>query len=73
MAADPSTPTYLELHREASPCLANHSARFALHRPRRANDVRQYGGIANRRVALAGAMSNVKSNLNAACSDEVEC
>ena len=45
MAADPSTPTYLELRRDASPCLAN-SARFALHpreqwkcsRPRGAND-----------------------------------
>ena len=41
--------------------------------PAMANDVSQYGGIANRRVALAGAISDVKRNLNAACSDEVEC
>ena len=29
-----------------------------------ANDISQYGGIANRHIALAGAMSDVKSNLN---------
>ena len=39
----------------------------------RANDISQYGGMANRRVALTGAMGDVNSNLNTACSDEVEC
>ena len=38
----------------------------------RANDVSQYGGIANRRVALAEAMGDVNNNLNEACSDEVK-
>ena len=39
--------------------------------PRGANDVSQYGGIANRHVACAGAMGNVNNNLNAVCSHEV--
>ena len=34
----------------------------------RANDVSQYGGIANRRVALTEAMGDVNNNLNAGCS-----
>ena len=78
MAADPSTPTYLNLRREASPYLTNAfctspKGTMKVFPATRANDVSQYGGIANRCVALAGAMSEVKSNLNAACSDEVEC
>ena len=40
--------------------------------PRGANDVSQYGGIANRRVALAGAMGHVNNNLNAAMKWSVE-
>ena len=73
-------PTYLMLHRVAYPCLA-YTVRVALHpreqwkcsRPREANDVSQYGGSTNRRVALAGAMGDVNNNLNPACSNEVEC
>ena len=38
-----------------------------------ANDVSQYGGMANRRVALAGAMGDVNNNLNAGCNDDVKC
>ena len=80
MTADPSTPTSSELRREASPCLAN-TVHFALHprelwkcsRPHGANDVSQYGGIANWHVALAGAISDVEKNLNTVCYDEVEC
>ena len=42
-------------------------------RPRGANDVSQYGGMANGRVALAEAMGGVNNNLNAGCSDDGEC
>ena len=82
MAAGQSTPTYLELCREAHPCLAINTVHVncALHpreqwkcsQPHGANDVSQYGRIANRLVALAGAMGEIKNNLKATCSDEVE-
>ena len=39
----------------------------------RANDVSQYGGMANRRVALAEAIGDVNNNLNAGCHNDVEC
>ena len=42
-------------------------------RPHGANDVSQYGGMTNRCVALAGAMGDVNNNLNAGCSNDVEC
>ena len=76
MAAGQLTPTYLEQRREARPCCANTVCSLSLHpseqwkcsRPHGANDVSQYGGIANRRVALAEAMGDVNNNLNAGCT-----
>ena len=39
-------------------------------RPHGANDVSQYGRMANRRVALAEAVGDVNNNLNAGCRDD---
>ena len=80
MAAGQSTPTYLELRKEARPCCANTVLVIAspegtvkVFPATRANDVSQYGGMPIRRVALAEAMDDVNNNLNAGCSDDVKC
>ena len=46
------------------------SEQWKCSRPRGANDVSQYGGMANRRVALAEAMGDINNNLNAGYSDD---